>query len=287
MVSSKQIQDAIASTLGAANAGKLIKTDSSGYLDYSLVKGTNGFFQLGSGGPGLRANGSIVEARNSLNTQLEEFRCSILRVGSLTNLYGSSAGLLVTDQNGINRLDVDCRSIILETTKLTISNTEPSSPSLGDLWYELESSGGQPKYGWPWFRQSSYWLSPRMSLTQTFRSAAAFFAADFPTDPNLDYYISEFRLTSWTSVNQTSTNRWESKLIRLGNNVTTTATDLSSAFSTNGDLANIYTRRATTINTHVDVSAAPTIGLTMRLEPFGTPGNISGSVETIFQYARP
>lgn len=213
-----------------------------------------GLLQLGVGGPQLRNNAGVIEARNPGNTDYASFRAQTVRIGS---------------------------------TLITHSPTMPVSPTPGDMWMELNGSG-VPFYSWYWMWSGSYWLSPLQSERVSFDGLTTVSRIHFvgSHESNLDYLFSSITWNVTVATTNNSSNQWSLQFERVATNGT--ITNIGPAVDTGVLGLNYGNLAANLASTHVDISTvdAKMFRGVLR-KPSGNAGPIYGCAELFFNYARP
>lgn len=117
------LAQAIATTAGAGDAGKIPKTNVGGTLDFGFVTGSAGFFQYGTGGAGIRSSIGVLEARNAANNAYASFRCNFLVLGSSAPLIGAN-GSTIRALNALatDYTDFECKTLLPSDPATTRTN---------------------------------------------------------------------------------------------------------------------------------------------------------------------
>lgn len=168
--------------------------------------------------------------------------------------------------------------------KLTVSSTEPSSKSIGDLWLELNSGSAFPKYGWEWRWNGTYWLSPDERWKPGVGGVNANTYFYMLLDEGFNYYLKTFKATLLATATQNTSNYWAVDL-RTVNTLNSQA--LLSAFDTKTYTANQHGRESLTVNTHIAVTAGSFKDLLITLGPTNSAGLLYGGLEVVYNLSRP
>lgn len=211
-----------------------------------------GLIQLGAGGPNLRNNGGVIEARNPGNTAL--------------------SSLAVSD-------------ITLLQKKVTISPSVPTSPNIGDLWFELNNTNQAQKYGWPWSWSGGYWLSPQHRQKMHAIGANSVDNVYYlHLEQSLDTYIEALETCSLVAPTNNGTNYWTFTLSHvIANNTASIITTLTTA---SNPASNWVVNRAD-LSQHLDISALGARILQLFAAKTNAPGPCYLTPEITYRYARP
>lgn len=206
----------------------------------------------------LRSNGGRVETRNAGNTAFAPFRC--------TDLYCSSTIYFDAVYRYVYSIDA------------------PISPAVGDRWLEIDSVSGQPKYGWEWRWNGTYWLSPEQYFYADPMGAAASVNRFFTPDSAFNYYFQDLIFTANVATTNNGSNYWGVSLLRVA---TTTSTTIFTGGNTAANTAGNWVSSArSAINTHVNVASTSAQAFYLRFATTGSPGALSGGATLIYCYAR-
>lgn len=218
-------------------------------------------FQLASGSSGVRiknSSGSLL-ARDSADSVDADIQGSILKATS-------------------TRIEVN-------SVRVTFSNSAPSSPSGGDLWYEWASSIDRiNKWAWPWEWNGTYWLSPIFDGTScVLRASTALLTAQSVVVPSgLNIYVVDAAITGNYVGTVNGSNYYRYRLVRSKQ----LATSINVIWSVNVT-ATPFTHTST-INTHYDLSSLTMDSVRAELQlGAGSPGTIYVQENMRYRYARP
>lgn len=171
-------------------------------------------------------------------------------------------------------------------TKETRSQTQPSSPSAGDVWLELDSSN-YPKYGWTWRWNGTYWLSPDMTVEASMGGITVLTYKYFAANPNFNYWLKSFQVTTFLSGSaQVANNYWT--ILYYRSSVNNTSTNLVT-YSTLANALNVWVRSTTALNYLVNTSSTGTFIFAVNASTqMGTTAiTLYASCQVIYNYARP
>lgn len=160
------------------------------------------------------------------------------------------------------------------------SATEPTTKT-NTLWTELDGSG-VPLYGWPWFWNGTYWLSPLQRYQWSFQGAtiAQYFAC--PVDTRFNYFINQIRGSFQAQGSAGSPNGWNVTLYRR--NSSNADTQIGSAMFVQYSTSYNY---STAINTHINQTSTDMQVLWLFNVPTGgTPGSLFGAGDLLYHLAR-
>jgi len=218
-------------------------------------------FQLASGSSGVRIknSGGSLLARDSADSVDADIQGSILKATS-------------------TRIEVN-------SVRVTFSNSAPSSPSGGDLWYEWASSSDRSlKWAWPWEWNGTYWLSPIFDGTSCVpgASTAGLTAQSVVVPSGLNIYVVDAAITGNYNGTVNGSNYYRYRLLRSKQ----LATSINVIWSVNVT-ATPFTHTST-INTHYDLSVLTMDSVRADLQiGAGTPGTIYAQENMRYRYARP
>ena len=206
-------------------------------------------------------------------------------IGTGTN--NTTDQLQVDGSGNFTGLLTASRARIGSTTE-SRSQTIPTSPAVGDLWLELNSSG-YPKYGWHWRWNGVYWLSPdqysEFSNTAV-AGAASYYNYKF-ANQGFNYFLKTLAFSFYIELVQAAATQW-----RLSLKLTTENNTFSTLMTGFTDGFPVHKWNAGTTNTmdqHINVATTATRNI---LRTFDTPnaqaaGQIYFTSELIYNYARP
>lgn len=114
--------DAIATSAGAGDAGKLIEANGSGAIDPTFVVGSSGSFQVG-GSPRLKNSSDVLEVRNSADSAYARIRANEVAIGTNGNFFRQFSTILET-RNAANTARVGFAAFSFTSTDIkgTLSN---------------------------------------------------------------------------------------------------------------------------------------------------------------------
>lgn len=220
-------------------------------------------FQLASGSSGVRiknSSGSLL-ARDSADSVDADIQGSILKATS-------------------TRIEVN-------SVRVTFSDSAPSSPSGGDLWYEWTSSIDRTnKWAWPWEWNTTQakWLSPIFDGTSCVpgASTAGLTAQSVVVPSGLNIYVVDAAITGNYNGTVNGSNYYRYRLIRSKQ----LATSINVIWSVNVT-ATPFTHTST-INTHYDLSVLTMDSVRADIQlGAGSPGTIYVQENMRYRYARP